>query len=109
MKKSKELGIKYPLSVQKQVDQAIITFNKLIFELSLSSRTLSEIESAILRYYLNFPDTTIKPNTLVGCITYLISSRNNEHISMSTIASNVEISISWLSKKKKNIAKDLDL
>jgi len=109
MKNLKNSKFKHLSATQKQVEQALIILEKISFELYLSPRTNSECESLVHRYYLNYPDSSIKTNTLIGCIVYIVSSKNNEHISLQTIAEKAGVSVSWLSKKKKRIASDLGL
>ncbi|MFX0182843.1 MAG: cyclin family protein [Candidatus Hodarchaeota archaeon] len=109
MKNLKNSKFKHLSATQKQVEQTLLILEKMTIELSLSPRTDSECESLVHRYYLNYPDSSIKTNTLIGCIVYIVSSKNNEHISLQTIAEKAGVSVSWLSKKKKKVASDLGL
>ena len=97
----------HPLNAKKQVEIALIQLEDLHFDLRLSSRTLNECRSLIHTYYMNNPESKVNTRTIVGSITYLVSMRNNELISLASIANNLEISPSWLAKKKKEIASDL--
>ncbi len=109
MKNSRKNKLRHSFTTQKQVERALSILRTLHFELGLSQRTYSEIESLINRYYQKSPDSPIKPSTLVGCITYLTSLMNNEHISMASIADKIGVSASYLSKKKKSVATFLNL
>ncbi|UCE13157.1 MAG: hypothetical protein JSV04_13325 [Candidatus Heimdallarchaeota archaeon] len=109
MNKSDQNKMKHSLTTQKYVEEALSILRVLYFDLGLSQRTFSEIKSLVHRYYLKFPDSEIKPPTLVGCITYQVSSINNEHISISTISRKVGVSTSWLMKKKGKISTDLNI
>ena len=109
MKNSRKNKLRHSFTAQKQVERALSILRTLHFELSLSQRTYSEIESLINRYYQKSPDSPIKPSTLVGCITYLVSLMNNEYISIASIADKIGVSASYLSKKKKSVATFLNL
>lgn len=100
--------MKQSLATQEHVEQALSVLRMLYFDLGLSKRTYSKIESLVHSYYFKFPESEVKPPTLVGCITYQVASINNEHISISTISSKVGVSTSWLLKKKKKISADLN-
>lgn len=103
MKKLRKDKYKHSFTTQKRVERALSLLRTLFFELTLSQRTYSEIESSIHQYYIEYPDSEIHSSTLVGCITYLVGSINNEHISIATIADKVGVSASYLLKKKKEI------
>ncbi|MHA2245513.1 MAG: cyclin family protein [Candidatus Hodarchaeales archaeon] len=109
MKNSRKIKLRHSFTTQKQVERALSILRILHFELGLSQRTYSEIESLLNSYYEKSPDSSIKPSTLVGCITYLVSLMNNEHISIASIADKIGVSSSYLSKKKKSIATFLNL
>ena len=109
MTNSRKNKFRHSFTTQKQVERALSILRTLHFELGLSHRTYSGIESLINYYYKKSPDSPIKPSTLVGCITYLVSSMNNEHISITSIADKVGVNSSYLSKKKKSVATLLNL
>ncbi len=104
MKKNK---ISKFISSNEKVESALTILQNLYIDIGLTLRTFKESESMVINYYMNYPNAKIKPVTLIGCIVYLISSRNNEYISLSLIAKKLEISYSWLAKKKKELAPDL--
>jgi hypothetical protein len=83
--------------------EAFDILNTLIFDLSLSQKTISDIKLGIHYYYEENPESRLHARTLVGILSYMISQRNNEHLSLATIAKAVDVSPGWLSRNKKRV------
>ena len=109
MKNNKNFRFVHSPITQKRVEEAESLLKAIYFELSLSSRIYHHCQTNIHKFYQNQPDSVINPSTLVGCLVYLISSKLNEHVSLSTISEKVGVSSSWLSKKKRQIASSLEI
>ena len=105
MTKYKRCDLKFSASIQKKVDEAFIELNRLVSDLEITDRTSDSIKEYIVKFYIEAPESRIQARTLVTCLTYLISSRNNEIISLSTLAYVSDISIDWLNKQKRKIAR----
>lgn len=93
----------HPRSIQTQVEKAYEILTTLKFDLSLSQRTTSDIKAGIHYFYEENPNSRLHARTLVGILSYMISQRNNEHLSLSTIAKAVDASPSWLSRNKRRV------
>ncbi len=109
MKNRKNFKHSYSPFTQQRVEEAESHLKELSFDLSISSRVYEVCLLNIHNFFTINPDSTITPATLVGCLVYLISSKLNEYISLKTISEEVGVSVSWLSKKKKEIASNLGI
>lgn len=85
------------------LEEALEILDTLKYDLSLSERTISDTKTGIYYYYEENPESRLHARTLVGILSYMVSQRNNEHLSITTIAKALDVNPSWLSRNKKRI------
>ncbi|MFW9779028.1 MAG: hypothetical protein ACFFE8_09270 [Candidatus Heimdallarchaeota archaeon] len=84
-------------------EEALEVLDILKYDLSLSKRTISNIKAGIYYYYEENPESRLHARTLVGILSYMVCQRNNEHLSIATIAKALDVNPSWLSRNKKRV------